>query len=41
MSEPRPTYAVTEWHGCYDDSWNGVIREAIEEFDTFVGKFRE
>lgn len=25
MSEPRPTYAVTEWHGCYDDSWNGVL----------------
>ena len=25
MSETRPTYAVTEWHGCYDDSWNGVL----------------
>ena len=31
MSEPRPTYAVTEWHGCYDDSWNGVITpEALD-----------
>lgn len=25
MSEPKPTYAVTEWHGCYNDSWNGII----------------
>ena len=25
MSEPKPTYAVTEWQGCYNDSWNGVI----------------
>lgn len=25
MSEPKPVYTVTEWHGCYDDSWNGVI----------------
>lgn len=25
MSEPRATYTVTEWHGCYNDSWNGVI----------------
>ena len=25
MSEPKPTYTVTQWHGCYDDSWNGVL----------------
>lgn len=25
MTETKPTYAVTEWRGCYDDSWNGVL----------------